>query len=163
MDEDERQEYECLLLEGHDPAEARKLARAANDRINSKRLSGPMSGDTRHGRGVRPLVTDFAAEATSGVYDSAVPLTLDSRSDWERESDWDRADFARKCLDLMTPRQKEAAELWAGFHGPLTGREMAARLGTRVEKAHRLTKAGGARVRRVTGVTNLQVVGAGPR
>jgi hypothetical protein len=160
MDEDERQEYECLLLEGHAPDEARRLARAANDKINSKRLSGPMSGDTRHGRGVRPLVTDFASEATSGAYDSAVPLTLDSRTDVERESDWGRADFARKCLDLMTPRQREAAELWAGFHGPLSAREMADRLGTRVEKPHRLTMAGAAKVRRVTNVTNLQVVGA---
>jgi DNA-directed RNA polymerase specialized sigma24 family protein len=169
-DEDERQEYECLLLEGHTPAEARKLARKANDRINSKRLSGPLTGDTRHGHGVRPLVTDFNAEATSGVYENVVPLTVDTRSDWERSRDWDRSDLAHKCLTLMTPRQQEVVRVNMGFDGDMSYQEKARVLGIRTENVWKASNAGVTRARRqlfgfkqpakdVTDVTKTLVVG----
>jgi DNA-directed RNA polymerase specialized sigma24 family protein len=72
MDEDEYQEYQCLLLEGYSDQQARKLARAANDRINSRRLSGPMTGDVRNGHGDRPLISDMTV---SDIYEDVVSIT----------------------------------------------------------------------------------------
>ena len=105
IDQDEYQEYQCLLLEGHSEAEARKLARAANDRINSRRLSGPLTGDTRHGHGSRPLISDMT---NMDIYSEATSITLDARSDWERDIDHDRqiSVDVDEVLSWMAPKQR---------------------------------------------------------
>lgn len=110
-DEDEMQEYQCLLLEGHDEAEARRLARAANDRINSRRLSGPTTGDTRNGHGSRPLISDYRDE----FYLEATSIGVDSRTDEERLEDWDMADRARNLRRYLTPRQWQVLDLLYGI------------------------------------------------
>jgi hypothetical protein len=159
IDEDEAQEYQCLLLEGYDPKTARKLARSANDKVNSKRISGPTTGDTRNGHGLRPLVTDFNAEATSGVYQDAVPLTLDSRSDMERESDWDRSDYARECFSLLTQRQQDIVGDYLGLTtgSPMSAKAVAERYGISHTTIRNCVLKAAKRIRRVANVTEMGV------
>lgn len=76
-DEDEAQEYACLLLEGYSETDARRLARSANNTVNSRRMSGPNTGDTRHGRGRRPLVSDMT---DSYYWENVRSLGIDDRS-----------------------------------------------------------------------------------
>lgn len=116
-DEDEMQEYQCLLLEGYDEAEARRLARAANDKINSRRLSGPTTGDTRNGHGVRPLISDMTY---SYFWENVVSLGVDERSPDERLDDWERADRAVSCgprrlRQILPARQAETLILLYGM------------------------------------------------
>ena len=123
MDEDEYQEYQCLLLEGHDEAEARKLARSANNRINSERLSGPRSHD-RNGHGRPPLVTDFM---WGDLWQDKVPVTLDTRLDSEREDDYAMADKVQTLLDHCTDIQRAVITDIYGFETgtPMTYQQVA--------------------------------------
>lgn len=144
-DQDELQEYQCLLLEGYDEKTARKLARSANNAVNSRRLSGPTTGDTRGGHGQRPLVSDMWE-----YQDHGVSITQDTRSDMERETDWERADFSRKCLDMMAPRQRAVVSDCFGFETgtPMSGRETAAKNGIPTQKVWRYRADGVRRVRK---------------
>ena len=83
-DDDERQEYHCLLLEGYSDVDARRIARAANDSVNSRRLSGPHTGDTRNGHGRRPLISDMT---NSYFWENARSLGIDDRSMSDIEDD----------------------------------------------------------------------------
>lgn len=131
MDWDEYQEMVCLMLEGHDEKTARRMARSANDKVNSKRLSGPTTGDTKTGHGSRPLVSDMSAEATSSVYQDAVSLTQDTRTPEEREQDWERSDRVDEYVMLMTPRQREVVDAYLGLSTgePRTGNDVAEHFG----------------------------------
>jgi hypothetical protein len=117
-DMDERQEYETLRLEGFSENEARKRARSANDRINSERLRGPRSGDTRHGHGTPPLVTDFL---WTDLWEQTTPLTMDTRSPEDREDDWAMADRLHALMSLCTDRQRT---ILSDIYGLETGTPM---------------------------------------
>lgn len=152
-DEDERQEYECLLLEGHDPAEAAKLARAANDSVNSRRLSGPTTGDTRNGHGQRPLISDMT---WSFYWEGAKSLTQDGRTPQERDQDCQREALARELLQLAGRRQREALTLIYGLGGepPMSYREVAERMGLSSPLGVNKARIKGlARIRRLTGIS----------
>lgn len=131
MDWDEYQEMVCLMLEGHNESEARRLARSANDKVNSKRLSGPTTGDTKNGHGDRPIVSDMSAHATSSFYQNAVSLTQDTRDQDDRLRTWFRQDMAEQCLELMTPRQREIVDAYMGISTgePMTGTQVAEKFG----------------------------------
>ena len=117
MDADERQEYQCLLLEGVPDSVARKRARSANNAVNSRRLAGPRSAD-RNGHGDSPLVSDFYF---NDMLDEVVPVTLDTRTDLEREQDWESSDKARRLLDYLTDIQRNVI---VDLYGLETGEPM---------------------------------------
>lgn len=133
MDADERQEFETLILEGYSPQDARPLARASNDKINGRRLSGPLTGDTIHGNGYRPLISDHRGAEFSEYGQS---LGVDSRSVDERESDWETADWAAGIiLDIqgaLTEKQYRFLQHKFGLDGVEPARsvaELAERIG----------------------------------
>lgn len=126
-DEDEYQEYQCLLLEGHDDEEARSLARGARDAVNRGRLSGPRSSDSK-GHGLRPYITNTRKLEYERF--ASVSFTMDSRTDEEREQDCRSSDFARELLSRLTDRQRETVDL---VYGVTTGTPM-----TYMEAAHHM-------------------------
>lgn len=121
-DEDEKQEYECLLLEGYPPEEAKKLARAANDKVNSRRLSGPLTGDTRNGHGVRPLISDMTH---SYFWEGVTSLGVDERTAEQRKLDEANSlaaaslCSAAKVRAVLSPRQAECVILLFGLDGDM--------------------------------------------
>jgi hypothetical protein len=118
MDLDEQQEYACLILEGHTPADAKRLARAANDKVNSRRLSGPNTGDTRNGHGDRPLISDMNY---SGDWENVRSIGVDDRSLDDMEDDWaaevDNELRIQSVKDACTPRQWEFLARKFGLDG----------------------------------------------
>ena len=127
MDEDERQEYECLLLEGHSHDDAARMARSANDVINRGRLSGPRSAD-RNGHGQRPYISDMLRTES---YEAHQPYTMDSRDDDEREEDWREQDHCHMLLDSLTPEQRKLLDTLYGISTgePMTWKDCASALG----------------------------------
>lgn len=128
MDEDERQEYECLKLEGYSDSQARELARSANNSVNRERLAGPRTGDVRHGHGRPPIISDMTL---MDIYEDSRPLTLDTRTDEEREDDWGMADRVEALLDLCTPLQRQVLVDLYGFEtgSPMSYAEVGAKHG----------------------------------
>jgi hypothetical protein len=133
MDEDEAQEFMCLMLEGYSEADAKRMARAANDKINSRRLSGPLTGDTRNGRGQRPLISDLGQGA---YYEHVRSLGCDDRDMYLREDDWEaeaeKLEAVEQIRGLCTPRQWEFLANKYGFDGvepAQSMRELADRMG----------------------------------
>lgn len=104
MDWDEYQEMVCLMLEGHQESEARALARSANDRINSRRLSGPITGDTKNGHGHRPYMSDMTHEY---FWQNTRSLGTDSRTIAEKDDDYRTELRVLEMLEWLTPRQRE--------------------------------------------------------
>ena len=137
MDEDERQEFECLILEGFTEEEARELARQANDKVNRARLSGPRSAD-KDGHGRVPYISDFRFHET---WDVLTPYTMDSRTDEERESDYARVEECDRLLFRIRPDYAEALDLYYGLTTgePMGYTEIAETLGiTRNAVEHRM-------------------------
>ena len=109
-DEDEEQEYQCLILEGYGEEEARRLARGAGNRANRERMSGPRSHDSK-GHGERPYITD----TTRHEYAELDSFTMDSRTDEQREHDCVSSDFARDLLSRLTSKQREVIDVVYGI------------------------------------------------
>ena len=101
-DQDEQQEYATLRLEGFSENEARKMARSANDSVNRRRLAGPRTAD-RHGHGLVPMISDMQGEQ----WHATVPVTLDTRTDQEREEQWAMQDTLRGLLGYCTDLQRQ--------------------------------------------------------
>jgi DNA-directed RNA polymerase specialized sigma24 family protein len=123
-DEDRQQEYQTLLLEGHSEATATRLSAAADDRTSRNRCRGPMRN------GVRPLIID-PHELWSSPDSNLRSLTLDTRSDAEREAAWQAVDKVRALVTQLPPRQREAITLLFGLDGatPLSYEAAAERMG----------------------------------
>lgn len=132
MDEDESQEFYCLILEGFSEKEAASMARSANDKINSRRLSGPITGDTKNGHGKRPMISDMTI---SDMWTDTVSITQDFRTDEEREDDWStEVPDISAVLTWLTPRQREFVSHKFGLGGIEAARseqELADRLGVK--------------------------------
>ena len=126
FDEDEAQEYATNLLEGYDANTAAAMARSANNKTNSKRISGPRTAD-RQGHGLAPLISDLQGEQ----WYTAKSLTQDSRTDQEREQDYDRDDRVQTLLGWCTPKQKDALVVLYGIgtNDPLSYADAARVLG----------------------------------
>jgi hypothetical protein len=140
MDDDELQEYRCLMLEGFSEKEARSKARSANNKVNSKRLSGPTTGNTRLGHGERPLISDLF---NVDLYDTATPVTQDTRSVLEREQDWARQDTLRTLLEHCTDIQRSCLTALYGLESgePMTYLQVAQLHGFGHESWTRKTRA----------------------
>jgi hypothetical protein len=119
-DEDRRQEYECLLLEGHDDAEAERLSASADDRTNRNRVLGPMRN------GQRPMVLNFGAIDADyvsrwdgipyeGTMERMVPFTQDQRTPEEREAEYVRAEYLWSLVRRLPPRQSRFIDLLFGL------------------------------------------------
>lgn len=115
-DADERQEYATLRLEGFSENEARQMARSANDAVNRRRLAGPRTAD-KGGHGLVPMISDMQGEQ----WHATVPVTLDTRTDEEREEDWAMQDRLRALLDYCTDLQRAVL---SDLYGLDTGRPM---------------------------------------
>ena len=140
MDEDEAQEFVCLMLEGYSEADAKRMARSANDKVNGRRLSGPLTGESRTGRGVRPLVSDM----WGAQYETVISLGADTRSMDERHDDWDadirNQELVARVKDALTERQWEFLTIKFGLEGCEAARsikELADRMGISVGVANK--------------------------
>lgn len=143
MDQDEKQEYECLILEGFSPQDARAKARGANDKINSRRLSGPMTGDTKNGHGDRPLISDHRSDGWS----ERVSLGADSRTPDEQQLDWLSNDWAAGIIldiqGVLTEKQYRFLQNKFGLDGVEPARsvnDLAERLGVKPQTAQSMMK-----------------------
>jgi DNA-directed RNA polymerase specialized sigma24 family protein len=130
IDQDEQQEYHCLILEGFSEKEARKLARSANDRINSRRLSGPITGDTRNGHGQRPLISDMRL-----YVEDVQSLTMDRRTTEDLEQEQAAAEKVEQVLSWLAPRQRQyiVNKYGIGVEAAASESELADRLGIKIE------------------------------
>ena len=102
LDQDGRQEYECLVLEGFSQKEAAKLAQSANNDVNRRRIAGPRTAD-KNGHGQVPYISDMT---NMDIFENAPSVTQDTRTDAEREEDWAMQESIGRYLDLLTPLQR---------------------------------------------------------
>ena len=148
MDDDERQEFYCLILEGFSEKEAARRAHPENDRINGERLRGPRAHD-RQGHGAAPLVTDYLY---TDMWEHVTPVTQDTRSDVERQEDWERYDRVHNdLLTLCTERQRTIlTDLYGLDTGtPMTYPEVADKHGMSLAAVTSARTKGLARIRRL--------------
>ncbi len=164
MDQDEAQEFATLVLEGIPVPLARKMARSANDRINSKRLSGPRSPD-KNGHGKVPYISDTTIadwRDPSGRFQNVQSFTQDTRTDMEREQDWSLRDVVDGHLALVSERQRTALTIKYGLDtGEIVSeREVARQMGITLDQAQGLLSKGRKRIRtHVTKVTEMEGAG----
>ena len=130
--DDERQEAWALFLEGNTEAQARKGARSANDKNNSYRISGPITGGDGNGHRFRPMISDMTDEGWADLGS----ITQDARSDAEREFQWSSQDDAatkvQRLKRYLSPRQWEFFANKFGLDGltpAASHQELADRLG----------------------------------
>jgi DNA-directed RNA polymerase sigma subunit (sigma70/sigma32) len=102
--EDFEQEYFCSRLEGLDHEAAMKRARRM-----SRRVVAIGSYDVRY------LDHMVAEDFTFGETREWEPMTLDTRTDEEREVSWDRSDRAGRVWSFCTPRQREILSAYFGL------------------------------------------------
>ena len=122
MNEDQRQEYETLLLEGWSEQDAAGHARYGDALVSDHPHRGPRFGDTR-------TVTLAALNGTDNTFENFHFPLSDDRTDSEREDSWQRAELAQTVLEKMTPRQRQAWEYTLGLNGrPALSRREAAEL-----------------------------------
>lgn len=146
MNEDQRQEYACLVLEGVSPEEAQVKCWVGDALDRNHPARGPRQVDSRGwSSGNRPLVLDMSGEgeavdsesgestsgrlrATEGALRS---MTQDHRTEQEREHDWAMTEWANETLDRMTDKQRQAFEYKYGLNGrpKLSVKEIGALLG----------------------------------
>ena len=126
FDEDEAQEYATNLLAGYDANTAAAMAKSANNKTNSRRVSGPRTAD-RNGHGLVPLISDLQGDQ----WFASRSVTQDSRTDVEREQDYKRDDWVQTLLGWCTPKQKAALVVLYGIgtNDPLSYADAARRLG----------------------------------
>ena len=129
--DDCRQTYFELRLNGVDIDEARKQSfeHIADPQHGNSKFRGPLDHLQR-----RTLAIDMRSGKTNSIADDlhAVPLTMDTRTDEEREHDWRRAERINELLDQLNPRHREVLTLMYGFDGvrPMTYEQIAERMNT---------------------------------
>lgn len=146
--EDRSQEYLCLLLEGYGADEAYRLSARVEAMAGER-------GPGKYGRGggapLQGLPHDWPGMHTEPM--GLGSLTMDNRSDEEREADWaesERATLQVRAImaEFMSPLIRETFEArYLRPDGTLTVRETAALLGVplktverRVERARKIIR-----------------------
>jgi hypothetical protein len=125
QNEDVKQEYLTLRLEGHSPQQATIGAGPADPMATRNKQRGPLVNDQR------PLVSDYRWSK------SLTSFTLDNRSDDDRHDDWSSMDVATRTindiLDRIPPLQAETVRIIYGIGTgiPVNCPEAAKRIGTK--------------------------------
>ena len=125
-DEDARQEYLCLRLEGHLPEVAlQKSARASHRSLLTR--SAPGAG----------MPAEFRLE--DWTHDQArSPFTMDTRTAEEQEHAWARQETARRFVAGLEPRSRQILSLRFGLDGePQTPEAVAAAVGCSISTVDR--------------------------
>ena len=133
-DEDARQEYLALRLEGLEHEEARKLAARANESNGMAQYhqSRPPDGQANLRRSLLSL--DWEMGETPEAFHSVRPgrsITMDYRTAEEREADWRKTEDVIRFLAICTPHQRAVVEMRFGLNGSnaIPPSEIAERLG----------------------------------
>lgn len=136
-DQDELQEYECLVLEGVPEDEARQLARHANA-INQSHKIGPYAYHHRDHKG-KPIYRRTVTFAEYYDYVMLDSVTMDRRTDDQIEADFAKREQALDLLKHCTKVQRDVIERRYGLNGhkPMTYRQIADDLGYAHEAAAR--------------------------
>jgi DNA-directed RNA polymerase specialized sigma24 family protein len=125
QNEDVKQEYLTLRLEGHSPQQATIGAGPADPMATRNKQRGPLVNDQR------PIVSDFRE------YTNLISFTLDNRSDDDRAIEWAAIDHAthtvNNLLDRIPPLQAETVRIIYGLGTgqPVNCTEAAKRIGTK--------------------------------
>ena len=125
-DEDARQEYLTLRLEGHVPEVAlQKCARASQRSLRARSAPG------------ESVPSEFRSEDWTREQ-AATSITMDSRTDAERAEGWARQDFVRDFLCGLDPRTRLILSLRFGLGGePMTPEAVAAEVGVSISTVDR--------------------------